>query len=639
MTPGMRLATFVLLLQLLLLQRGFCFRGNWQMRLKLRQKQQRKSTVPPPTTVSGQLLPPGETSSGAFPYHVTLDPLGGVRLNWTLSPDGARVTFHLHAQVNVDGTLAVGFSDRGQFDQADLLFIWSDKSGAHHFADTWTDSQGIVHTDDKQDFKILSAQKISSPNEPTVVSVTFLRECDTCDVRDYVIDRGTTHVLYLVDDDVWGQKRIDGYDVKAKEIKGFNRVQILKAQIPLQLPPDVQTFEVRSPDVTIPAAETTYWCSIHRLPNDVTSRENHIIQTEPIISEENRGIIHHMEVFHCQMEGEMPDYSGPCTGDAAPFQQLETCRNVIGAWAMGATTFTYPEEAGLAVGATGGDKYSPYVRLEVHFNNPKKLAGHVDRSGLRFYYTPTLRKFNTGIMELGLEYGPKNSIPPREASFVLSGFCVADCTRAALPRTGVYVFAGQLHTHNCGTKVWTRHFRNGVELPELSRDDHFSTHFQEIRLYPKAVHVLPGDALETSCAYDTRNRTNITLSGYSISEEMCVNYVYYYPKTNLEVCKSSIDSKALDSYFRLQAKLSGRSGRDMNLQEQKSVEKQYESIKFDEFETEFLKKVYDMTPLSMQCNQSDGQRFPGSWEGKQQPLILLPLKKKIRDCQKTIRAD
>ena len=39
-------------------------------------------------------------------------------------------------------------------------------------------------------------------------------------------------------------------------------------------------------------------------------------------------------------------------------------------------------------------------------------------------------------------------------------------------------------------------------------------------------------------------------SGYSIKEEMCVNYVYYYPKINLELCKSSIDTKALDAYFR-----------------------------------------------------------------------------------------
>ena len=46
-------------------------------------------------------------------------------------------------------------------------------------------------------------------------------------------------------------------------------------------------------------------------------------------------------------------------------------------------------------------------------------------------------------------------------------------------------------------QVWTRHMRNGIELPELARDDHYSTHFQEIRLYPKPVHVLPGRRIST----------------------------------------------------------------------------------------------------------------------------------------------
>ena len=55
---------------------------------------------------------------GPFPYHVTLDPYGGVQLNWTLSQDRRKVIFHLHAKVDVDGTLAFGFSERGSFENA-----------------------------------------------------------------------------------------------------------------------------------------------------------------------------------------------------------------------------------------------------------------------------------------------------------------------------------------------------------------------------------------------------------------------------------------------------------------------------------------------------------------------------------------
>ena len=49
------------------------------------------------------------------------------------------------------------------------------------------------------------------------------------------------------------------------------------------------------------------------------------------------------------------------------------------------------------------------------------------------------------------------------------------------PATGVTVFGSQLHTHGTGARVTTRHVRNGVELAELNRDNHYSTHFQ---VYP-----------------------------------------------------------------------------------------------------------------------------------------------------------
>jgi len=61
----------------------------------------------------------------------------------------------------------------------------------------------------------------------------------------------------------------------------------------------------------------------------------------------------------------------------------------------------------------------------------------------------------------------------------------------SLPSDGIKVFASQLHTHLTGRRAYTKHYRNGVELPELNRDNHFSPHYQEIRKLPRQVHVLP----------------------------------------------------------------------------------------------------------------------------------------------------
>lgn len=57
------------------------------------------------------------------------------------------------------------------------------------------------------------------------------------------------------------------------------------------------------------------------------------------------------------------------------------------------------------------------------------LPGRRDSSGIRLYYTASLRRFNAGIMELGLVYTPVMAIPPQEMAFVLTGYCTDKCTQ------------------------------------------------------------------------------------------------------------------------------------------------------------------------------------------------------------------
>ena len=147
----------------------------------------------------------------------------------------------------------------------------------------------------------------------------------------------------------------------------------------------------------MPSDETTYWCEVKRFPDHVISRKHHVIKYEGLISPETDGIVHHMEVFHCVNVTSVNAKSlrGPCKvfGAERP-EGLESCRQVIGAWAMGAIVshkksdtyqtelelislfqpLTYPEEAGYLI---GGEDYSPYIMMEMHFNNPGHIKGPV----------------------------------------------------------------------------------------------------------------------------------------------------------------------------------------------------------------------------------------------------------------------
>ena len=61
-----------------------------------------------------------------------------------------------------------------------------------------------------------------------------------------------------------------------------------------------------------------------------------------------------------------------------------------------------------------------------------------------------------------------------------------------------------------------------------------------------------GDELVTTCWYSTKDKKKAVVGGYTFEDEMCVNYIHYYPRSkSLEICKSSVDGQALKSYFDL----------------------------------------------------------------------------------------
>ncbi len=55
-------------------------------------------------------------------------------------------------------------------------------------------------------------------------------------------------------------------------------------------------------------------------------------------------------------------------------------------------------------------------------------AGVIDSSGIKFHVSPTLRPYDAGIMETGLEYTDKYALPPGVDIWPLSGYCIPECT-------------------------------------------------------------------------------------------------------------------------------------------------------------------------------------------------------------------
>ncbi|XP_016413252.1 dopamine beta-hydroxylase-like [Sinocyclocheilus rhinocerous] len=564
---------------------------------------------------------PAVHSRPALAYHIPLDPSGQLELSWNISYPTQEVYLELKVKELHHGVL-LGMSDRGEPTNADLVLLWDDGHKSY-FGDAWSDNEGRVMLDTQQDYELLETHQSTEG-----FFLLFKRPFSTCDPHDYIIEEGTVHIIYAMLE----RPILSLHELNISRLQpGVQRVLLLRPDAPSPaLPRDVRTLEVLAPDVIIPTQETTYWCHIYQLPPNMP--KNHIVMYASVITPGNEAIVHHIEVFECSPQMDtVPQFSGSCDSKMKP-RKLNYCRHVLAAWAMGAEPFYYPADAGLPLGGEGSSRF---LRLEVHYHNPLLISGRRDSSGIRLWYTPSLRRFDAGIMELGLVYTPVMAIPPRQRSFQLTGYCTAKCTQTALPVGGVHIFASQLHTHLAGLGVRTVLVRGGREVEVVQEDKHFSTHYQIIRVLRKMVTVLPGDALVTKCSYNTADRNKVTVGGFGIMEEMCVNYVHYYPRTQLELCKSHVDTDYLQKYFSLINRFQGRESCSCP---GTTVEEQFSSLSWDGFSGEVLNSLYLTSPISMHCNQSTAELFPGEWEKQEIPVVTAELQRAPYPCELSRRA-
>uniref|UniRef100_A0A915KXG4 Tyramine beta-hydroxylase n=1 Tax=Romanomermis culicivorax TaxID=13658 RepID=A0A915KXG4_ROMCU len=453
---------------------------------------------------------------------LSLDGSMKVSIHWVIDQKNRKVHFSVETKpVRNLIWLAVGFSDHGDYEKSDLCVFENDQ-----LTDSHVDKEGVIEDDDQQDCVLESSRTLPDGR----MTIFYNRKFKTGDPDDMDIEFGTT--LFVVAAGESRRKNLFGDFVR----KTVTPNRILQSdEPPPKMDRNTKIIDITVKNISIPPVETTYWCTVQRLPR-MFRQKHHIVKFEAVVTPENVGIVHHMEVYHCDPDQtekliRVPKFDGPCTPDTLP-EQAKFCRKVIGAWAMGAKAFDYPNIAGIPF---GGPNYFPFVMIEIHYNNFQFRRGRVDNSGIRFYFTDKLRKYDAGILETGLEYTNRMAIPPGQTMFPLSGYCMSECT-------------DRLHSHLTGREIETIVAHEGRGWEYLNTDRHYSPHWQEIRLI-KPVTVYPGDSLITTCRYVTTKKNNVTFGGLSISDEMCVNYMHYYPYVDLEACKSAVDPDDLSRFF------------------------------------------------------------------------------------------
>lgn len=163
--------------------------------------------------------------------------------------------------------------------------------------------------------------------------------------------------------------------------------------------------------------------------------------------------------------------------------------------------------------------------IQMHYKPVDIMGARVplrDSSGLRLTLTedPSVRAFRQFVV------GPRRDmlkIPRGMPLYKVASVCAPTCLSSAMAREGVdtvEILAIRHHMHAIGRHQITEVIHPGGSVSVVYESRNFSMHSGTRVLDPPVV-VRPGDALQTTCTYDSTSRAVGTWNGMSVDHEMC----------------------------------------------------------------------------------------------------------------------
>jgi len=291
---------------------------------------------------------------------------------------------------------------------------------------------------------------------------------------------------------------------------------------------DVTTTIFQMNTLKIPdEQDTNYLCKNFKLSALGVSKENHAVKIENII--DNQNFVHHMIIYACEanLDVNAPVYS--CEN------MPKGCEHFQG-WALGGSTYWFPDKVGYRMGGQDKDNFI----LQVHYENMMGLKNQYDSSGFKIYLTPHLREFDSGTMIIG-KLVNEIQIPPQMPRYTVSGQCNTTCI------DDFYIFGYGFHMHLLGRAINTEIHRDGALLSNIEDKDFDFKRGGKKDINPY-IHVKKYDIFKINCHYNTMSKNVITNGGESTNDEMCFNFIKYYPKINGPKVCVTINTDKLKNY-------------------------------------------------------------------------------------------
>ncbi|CAG7816338.1 unnamed protein product, partial [Allacma fusca] len=451
------------------------------------------------------------------------------RVEW--QADYGEKTIEFWISANTTGFVGFGISNTGDMDGADLVF-----GGVQDGSAYFQDYHGVKKTPVADETQNWDIKNITESDGKTVLHLK--RKFETEDIYDVNITFGTTKLLWTIgkDDD---PKTLEG-------LMGSYPVNLLDPPLPEMNLSEFETFHLNHSIVLDPNLETLYWCQVHIRS---ATNKTHMTAIKPTLdSPEALKHVHHINIYGCKSSkdsvpdpdalfGQLAGKPGQDCLNEGIIQDIQAnCNEDVYAWSLGGRMLVFPENVGFPLGE---DEHEYFV-VQYHLDNNDKLDTTIE-TGLTIYHTEKLRQHEAGILSVGYE-APSIIIPPDTKSWTVSGYCIDECTKT-LPKHGIHLFNVNLHAHASGSGMSLRHFRGDAELARIVQDDTYDFRYQENRPLHHPRKVLPGDELKLECTYDTtwKDPAGVVIGGRGSHDEMCMTFIYYYPRSSLRNCYSVAD--------------------------------------------------------------------------------------------------
>jgi hypothetical protein len=176
----------------------------------------------------------------------------------------------------------------------------------------------------------------------------------------------------------------------------------------------------------------------------------------------------------------------------------------------------------------GGLNSFQSFRLEIHYNNPARVQGVLDSSGVRFYYTTQPREFDVGTLSLGDPLFQLDGVSMDSGLTSHAFKCPSSCTSFSLtPEQPLTVIQESIHMHKSGIHAVNEQIRGG-EVVRTGVVDFFDFDQQGNQpIQQEPYQILPGDSFNTVCYYRSQDGAEF---GLSSQQEMCIAFITYYPR-------------------------------------------------------------------------------------------------------------